>query len=94
MPVVKDIYMQAQAHCEGNQCFISGDLDFLTVPKLWKESLPMVANMPELTFDLSKVTSANSAGVTLLIEWLKFAQIKNKTITFVNIPDSILSLKT
>jgi phospholipid transport system transporter-binding protein len=84
--------MKAHAYCEGNQCFVTGDLDFSSVVKLWKESLPMLASMRELTFDLSKVTFANSAGVTLLIEWLKYADREKKTISFTHIPASIVSL--
>ncbi len=86
--------MKAHAYCEGNQCVITGDLNFSTVEVLWKESLPLLATLQELKFDLSKVTSANSAGVTLLIEWLKYAKREKKAISFSNIPVSIMSLAT
>jgi phospholipid transport system transporter-binding protein len=84
--------MKAHAYCEGNQCFVTGDLDFSTVEKLWKESLPLLAQLREIKFDLSKVTSANSAGITLLIEWLKYADREKKSVSFANIPATIMSL--
>lgn len=86
--------MKAHAYCEGNQCFITGDLNFSTVETLWKETLPLFTTMHEITFDFSKVTSANSAGITLLIEWLKHAKREKKSISFANIPASIMSLAT
>ncbi len=84
--------MKAHVYCEGNQCFVTGNLDFSTVETLWKESLPLLAPLCEITFDLSKVTSANSAGITLLIEWLKYANREKKAISFANIPASMMSL--
>lgn len=86
--------MKARAYCEGNQCFVTGDLDFSTVEKLWKDSLPLLAQLSEIKFDLSKVSSANSAGITLLIEWVKYANREKKSISFKNIPTSIMSLAT
>jgi phospholipid transport system transporter-binding protein len=84
--------MKAHAYCEGNQCFITGDLNFSTVETLWKESLPLLAPLCEIKFDFSKVTSVNSAGITLLIEWLKYAKREKKAISFANIPASMMSL--
>lgn len=84
--------MKSHIDGEGNQFFVSGDLNFSTVEKLWKESLPLLAPLSELTFDLSKVTSANSAGITLLIEWFKYAQREKKSISFINLPASMMSL--
>src|SRR5947207_12604822 len=84
--------MKAYAYCENDQCFIAGDLDFSTVEKLWKESLPLLASMHHLTFDLSKVSFANSAGITLLIEWVKYAKHERKTISFAHVPASMMSL--
>lgn len=84
--------MNAHAYCEDQQLFITGDLNFSTVTKLWKASLPLLATLHELKFNLSKVTSANSAGIALLIEWLKYAKREHKTISFANIPASMMSL--
>jgi phospholipid transport system transporter-binding protein len=86
--------MEAHSYCEGNQCFITGDLNFFTVEKLWKETLPLLEIMREMSFDFSKVTSANSAGITLLIEWLKYAKREKKSIRFANIPASMMALAT
>ncbi len=78
--------------CEDQQLFVTGDLDFSTVEKLWKESLPMLLQLHELKFDLSKVSSSNSAGIALLVEWIKYANREKKAISFANIPARMMSL--
>lgn len=86
--------MSAHAYCEDGQLFVSGELDFSTVANVWKESLPLLVPLPHLRFNFSKVTSANSAGLTLLIEWLKYAKQVNKPISFNHLPKQMMSLAT
>ncbi len=71
---------------------VSGELNFTTVPKLWKDSLPRLSGYSILNFDLAKVTSSDSAGVALLLEWLKYAKQENKPIQFTNIPAHLSSI--
>lgn len=71
---------------------VSGELNFTTVAKLWKESLPRLSGYSALNFDLAKVTSSNSAGAALLLEWLKYAKQENKPIQFNNIPAHLSSI--
>ncbi len=79
--------------CFTDNCFfVSGELNFLTVVNLWQDSLPLLNGKNDLTFDLSRVTAANSAALALLLEWQKFANVMRKTILFQNIPASISSI--
>jgi len=71
---------------------VSGDLNFLTVPMLWKQSLPLLSASQELQFDLEKITSSNSAGLALLVEWMKYAEQSHKKIHFHHVPPQIDSL--
>jgi len=68
---------------------ITGDLDFQTVPRVWNASQSLFANSRSLTIDLSGVESSNSAGLALLIEWMRFARSRNCSIEFLNLPDQM-----
>ena len=65
---------------------ISGDLDFQTVPAMWQKSLALFANCPSIQIDLSGVNRSTSAGLALLIEWMRFARSRNLSIAFHNLP--------
>ena len=45
-----------------------------------------------LTIDLQQVTQADSAGLALLIEWLRQARKANVSLSFSNIPPQMLVL--
>jgi phospholipid transport system transporter-binding protein len=73
---------------------VSGELNFTTVVNLWKESLPLLAKAPQLNFDFTEVTSSNSAGLALVLEWMKYAKQYSKPIRFNNIPKQLHSIIT
>lgn len=75
-----------------NRLLVSGELNFATVMDLWNKSLPLFTRQSQLTIDLSQVTTSNSAGLALLIEWLKLAKNEKKTLKFVNIPQQLQTL--
>ena len=71
---------------------ISGDLNFFSVMSLWQQSLTLFSSMRELRFDLAEVSSSNSAGVALVLEWIKYARAKQKPIQFTNVPNQLASV--
>ena len=71
---------------------VSGDLDYSTVMLLWNQSLPLIQSLNELKFDLTEVSSSSSAGLALLIEWIKYAKRTKKPIQFINIPEKLKSI--
>lgn len=77
---------------ENGRLVISGDLNFLTVPKVWELSLPLISKAQELNFDLEKITFSNSAALALLIEWIKYAKENQKKIQFHHIPPQLTSI--
>ena len=83
---------QANIVNQENRLMVSGDLDFETVTALWRQSLALLARSPELQIDFTQVTAANSAGLALLIEWLKFARKNKKSIRFTHIPAQLISI--
>lgn len=77
---------------ENDRLLVTGDLDFTSVVSLWNTSLSLLQNCKDLNFDFSRVTSSNSAGLALLVEWVKLANKQHKKIHFHNIPPQLISI--
>ena len=70
---------------------LSGELSFATVGSLLTEFSQRISTQTSpKVLDLSEVSRTDSAGLALLIEWLK----QSATITFRNVPDQMQSLAT
>jgi phospholipid transport system transporter-binding protein len=77
---------------DNDTCLVSGDLNFSNVMTVYAKSLPQLEASAELEFDFAQVTSSDSAGLALIVEWLKFANIHHKSVQFNNLSADILSL--
>lgn len=77
---------------QNNILAISGELNFATVVPLWNDSLPLLAQCQTLSYDFANVTSSNSGGVVLLLEWVKYAKRHKKEIRFSHIPLQLQSI--
>lgn len=71
---------------------IAGALTFETVPDHYQNSVSWFEGTGELIFDLAQVERTDSAGLALLIEWLRRAQNANRTLRFANIPEQVQTL--
>ncbi len=71
---------------------ISGDIDFTNVMFLYAKSLRLLSGKQSYIFDFSGVTASNSAGLALIIEWLRLARVNNTKAQFLNIPANLLSI--
>jgi phospholipid transport system transporter-binding protein len=71
---------------------VAGALTFETVPDLYQSSASWFEGAGELTLDLAQVERTDSAGLALLIEWLRRAQAANRTLRFANIPAQVQTL--
>jgi len=69
-----------------------GDLSFTTVPELRGGLDIKSADRPQISIDLAGVTRSDSAGLALLIEWLRESERLGKTITFLNMPAQMQSI--
>jgi len=73
--------------------FVEGDLTFFTLnKKTIKKSFTFLNTTKKICIDLEKVTAADSAGLALMIEWLKHSKLLNTKLTFKNIPQQLLTL--
>ena len=74
-------------------CFIlSGVLSFQTVPMIWQHGLKLFNEAPSLVLDLKQIDRSDSAGLALLIEWMRFARSQNKPISYINMPSQMLAI--
>ncbi len=71
---------------------VSGALTFETVPDLYRTSAGWFESAGGLTFDLAQVTNADSAGLALMVEWLRRARAGNHALRFANAPAQVQTL--
>jgi len=67
-------------------------LDFATVAPLLAEGERLLRGPGPVEIDLAGVTSANSAGLALLLEWLDLARRRQLRLHFRNLPESLVRL--
>ncbi len=72
---------------------LCGDLTFATVAALQQASQRLLTRASgEITIDLSGIRRADSAGLALLVEWLRLAKKQNKRLTLINLPQQLLTM--
>lgn len=85
--------MMATLACEAASptCRIEGDLDFHSVPPLWRQLDQRLAE-GELLLDLSGVGTVNSAALVLLLEAMAVARRRRVDLTITAIPAAIYEI--
>ena len=76
---------------EGNFA-LQGPLTFDTVPDVLGDSESWLKKGSKVTIDLKEVSKADSAGLALLIEWRRLAQLADCKLHFINFPAQFRSL--
>jgi phospholipid transport system transporter-binding protein len=71
---------------------IEGELGFKSVAGVLAKAKDLFAGDGNTEIDLKGVTRADSAGLALLVEWLREAERAGKSISFVNVPVQLLSI--
>ena len=70
---------------------MSGTLTFDSVPGIYIDSQSKLDERIN-TIDLAAVTSVDSAGLALLLEWQANARKRNSTLAIINAPSDLLRL--
>ena len=70
---------------------LEGELTLEVVPKLLR-ICPEVDKIESVTIDLSGVTKGDSAGLSLLIEWMALARKKGGVIHYIKLPSDLARL--
>jgi phospholipid transport system transporter-binding protein len=71
---------------------LSGDLTFATINKKATQLIDFKKINHELVIDLAGIKKSDSAGLALLIEWLKISQKSLAQLRFKNIPTQLITL--
>ena len=71
---------------------LKGELSFDTTPGLLESSQSLFAGAGRMDIDLKGVVHADSAGLALLIEWLRVAERMGKPIRFLNAPAQMMAM--
>ena len=71
---------------------LQGELDFASVPSVLRHAGVNMLGKELVTVDLKGVTRADSAGLALLVEWLRESENAGNRIEFVNVPAQLLSI--
>lgn len=77
---------------QDNRYMIGGDLSFDNVMSVYQKSLEQSGNSSELIFDFSRLHSTDSAGLALIVEWIKLSKQLSKPIHFYHLSEDIMSL--
>jgi len=83
---------EASAERDGDTLHVHGELDFDSVAHLWETTGSLFRAEPIHRIDLSGVQRSNSAGVALMVEWLRQARRRQWPLAFVNIPDQMRAI--
>ncbi|MFZ2312187.1 MAG: STAS domain-containing protein [Methylobacter sp.] len=71
---------------------VDGDLTFSTIDKQSVKSFSFLKAAKEITIDLGRVSCTDSAGLALMIEWIKYTRHNKTQLRFKNIPEQLLTL--
>ena len=70
----------------------SGELSFATAAAALDAGLRLMGPGQALTVDLAGVTSGDSAGLAVLVEWLSAAQARGAALAYAAVPAQILAV--
>ncbi len=71
---------------------IEGNLTFATIDKQTLKSFAFLSQHKQITIDLSGVECTDSAGLALMIEWIKISRQHKTRLRFKNIPEQLKHL--
>ncbi|MDD1616885.1 MAG: Anti-sigma-factor antagonist [Methylococcaceae bacterium NSP1-2] len=74
------------------QFIVDGDLTFATIDKKTVKSFDFLNTTKLATIDLGRVTCTDSAGLALMIEWIKYTRQNKIQLHFKNIPEQLRNL--
>jgi phospholipid transport system transporter-binding protein len=84
---------KTQLESQGEGRFrVGGVLDATTATRLLEEARIRFSGAPQVVIDFSGVTQSDSAGLALLLEWLRRARKENQQIRFEQVPQQIVAL--
>ena len=71
---------------------VEGNLTFASLDKQTLQSFKFLKGIETIHIDLAKVGTTDSAGLALMIEWIRQSRMIRAQLRFKNIPDQLLAL--
>ena len=71
---------------------VKGPVTFVTAGTLLASGKALFTGQAAVTVNLHEVTNVDSAGLALLLEWLRQARAERRTVTFQGIPDKLFAI--
>lgn len=71
---------------------VKGPVTFATAGTLLDTGRALFAGQPTVTVNLREVTNVDSAGLALLLEWLRQARAERRAVLFQGVPDKLLAI--
>ena len=71
---------------------VKGPVTFATAGQLLEAGKAVFSSQADVTINLHEVTSVDSAGLALLLEWLRQARADGRAVRFVDIPQKLLAI--
>lgn len=71
---------------------VSGAVTFATAGDLLAASQALFTGEQVITVDLAAVTKVDSAGLALLLEWLRRARSEGRAVSFTGLPDKLVDI--
>lgn len=77
---------------EGNVVRVDGQLTLETSAALYNQGLPIKDGEKEAVVDFAKVGAVDSSAISLMLAWLRAAQARQLKLSFINVPENLISL--
>jgi phospholipid transport system transporter-binding protein len=71
---------------------VTGSLTFATIDKQTLKSFRYLKGVDNICIDLANVEATDSAGLALMIEWIRLGRMNNVRLVFKNIPEQLHAL--
>ena len=83
----------ARLQCQAaGQFSLSGELSFASVPELVEAGEQLFDSVDVISVDLADVGRSDSAGLALLVSWVRQARQLDKRLSFQHVPAQLLGL--
>lgn len=70
----------------------SGDLGFATAARALREGAMLITGHGDQVVDLGGITSGDSAGLAVLVEWVALARASGAQVRYENVPAQMLAI--
>lgn len=71
---------------------LEGELSFDSAELALKKTAKIFVSPTRMVFDLAEISKADSAGLALLLEWLRQAALGGVELRYVNLPRQLLAM--